>query len=139
MADNSHRGWWQFSLRTVFWLMLCMAVGSGAYRWGFNAGRIYKEPASGNPFGRAKVYYVEDLLPLGAAGGTAAALKEIETQVYTNVLPETWKDRGGKASIESFDTNSSLVVWHNDLGQKQVATYLRKMRERRASDDPLQR
>ena len=134
MPDSFRRNWIQFSLRTCLWLMLCIALSFGAYRWGFDKG--FTEGANqrsqvGTAF--AKVYQVEDLLLPSLAQGKAGALSAdpLVHDIRANVLPNTWNQNGGAASIAAFNSNASIVVSHDQDGHERIADYLEARRRKR--------
>ena len=77
-----------------------------------------------------RVYAVSDLVKLDAAKGTPdfvpllAALKK-------DVLPDSWSDKGGQATIRGFDSTSSIVVRHTSAGHVAIADYLDQRRQRK--------
>ena len=130
MAESSRRTWIQFSLRTVLWVMLCVAIGFGAYRWGYDAGitdQKNERQEVGNTF--AMVYYVGDTTP----GTTVASQSQVDFErligeLTSEVLPNTWPDRGGAAAIKEFATNQAIVVNHDQDGHERIARYLKRRR-----------
>jgi len=129
MADNRCRTWTQLSLRTILWIMLCVGLGFGMYRQGFQAGRNYKEPPPAPAIGYAQVYYIEDLLDSGLYESSRQGFDDIRQQVTTNVLPASWTENGGKASVRMFESNRTLVVRHDKSGHERVASYLKFLRQ----------
>jgi len=62
---------------------------------------------------------------------TTAALVVLVRKIKADVLPDTWTDAGGSATIEGFPTNLSLVVSHSENGLQAVGDYLNELRRRR--------
>jgi hypothetical protein len=48
--------------------------------------------------------------------------------IKTEVLPKSWEDRGGRASISPFETNLSLVVSQTQKGHQQLTELLDNLR-----------
>src|SRR5688500_6579629 len=128
MQDQSRRAWVQFCLRTVLCIMLCVGIGLGTYRQGFQDGRNYKEPPPKPSFGYASVYYVEDLLAAGSCEDAASGLDDIRHRITAIVLPQSWKENGGKDDVRVFEANYSLVVMQDQSGHEEVASYLKSLR-----------
>jgi len=140
MADNSRRGWWQFSLRKVFWLMLLIAVALTAHRRGYNSGfsigfdsgvsdGLNRRQVVGDAY--TKVYDVADLLSDAPTDETpATAANNFVRDVRTNVLPSTWVENGGHAAISLFADKFMLVVSHDQDGQERVAEFLAQCRDK---------
>jgi hypothetical protein len=114
----------QFQLRTVFWLMLCLAIGLGAYRLGFDTG--FREGSGRRrPAIYTKVYDVGHLVRMKRVGGEVVPDCDILIeQIRKNVLPDTWVEHGGQASIRFFPANRALIVSHHYVGQERVSKYL---------------
>jgi len=129
MSNGNRRTLIQFSLRTIFWVMLCVGIGVGTYGQGFQDGRNYKEPPLKPPFGYAKVYYVEDVLAAGRHESAARDLDEIRQQITATVLAASWAENGGRAQIRAWEAGSAFVVMHDQSGHEQVASYLESLRE----------
>jgi hypothetical protein len=133
MEQQSRRSWVQFSMRSILWLMLCVAVGFAAYRRGFDDG--FADGAnSRHHVGETyvKAYHVADLmLPILANGKTTSLDSErLIRDITANVLPNTWNENGGQAGIRAFERNLSLVVSHDQDGHDRVAAYLTKRRDK---------
>lgn len=133
MADNPRRGWWQFSLASIFWLMLCIAIGIGAYRWGYDAG--FADQAHQRRFvgmTQARVYSVADLLPTKpTATGINADGDAFLRDLQARVLPNTWTENAGDADAQFFVTNLSIVVAHDDDGHDRILKYIKHLRSQK--------
>ena len=139
MADNSRRGSWQFSLRTLLWLMLLIGVGLTAHRRGYDTGHktgfdsgvnegINRRKVVGQSY--AKVYWVTDLLVAGDANIAALITGEgLVKDLRKKVLPGTWMQKGGQAAVSLMDEGDRLVVSHDQEGQERVAEYLEERRQ----------
>ena len=129
--ETPSRAWFQYRLRSILWLLVCVAVGFAAYRRGFDDGFV--DGANSRAYvGQAYLmaYYVKDLLPQKPLNG-----KPVETssdsliqEITTNVLPNTWDKNGGQAVIRSLN-NRSLVVSHDRDGHNQIAACLKQRRD----------
>lgn len=129
------RRFFQFRLSSLFWLMLCICVGIGAYRQGYKSG--HSDRANGRKEVGSTynvVHSVLDIVPMTRTQtGVTADLDGLVRDLTADVLPETWDTRGGEASIAKFSTNLSLVVSHDSDGQQRVAEYLSRLRKKRKS------
>lgn len=137
VSDSPRRSRIQFSLRSILWLMLCIAVAFAANRRGFDKGfaRGFADGANsrehvGITF--AKVYYVEDFLWPELENGKPVSLysEALIRDLTANVLPNTWQKNGGDAAIRSFDSNGTLLILHDQDGHDRVAEYLKRRREK---------
>ena len=130
MADNPRRGWWQFRLASIFWLMLSIGIGIGAYRWGYDAG--YSDHSHQREFVgmvRLRVYSVADLLPTKpAASDLNVDGKAFIRDLQMEVLPNTWTENGGDANATFFATNRTIVVSHDDEGHDRILEYIKSLR-----------
>lgn len=101
MVDQLRRKWIQFSLRTCLWLMLCIALSFGAYRWGFDQGFTGGLTVGANQRSQvgtayAKVYQVEDLLVFSSAPGkrgvfnTEPLVRDIRVNVPAEYMEPKW-------------------------------------------------
>ena len=137
MDAKTPKKYWQFRLRTLLWLMLCLAIGLGAYRAGFDNGyadRINQREEVGATF--AASYDVRDVVPTRkTATGTVVEFDPLIRDVEANVLPKTWSSNGGQACIAEFATNLTLVVSHDKDGHERVAAYLETLREKKARQE----
>lgn len=133
MADSSPRKWLQFRLRTILWLMLCIAIGIGAYRHGYYAG-IEDQANRRSQVGSMviKAYHVADVVQMRKTGsGVVLDLQGLAQDVSTQVLPNTWDENGGDASVLGLDANASLVIRHDKDGHERIAAYLERLREKK--------
>ena len=140
MADNSRRGWWQFSLRTVLWLMLVIGVGLTAHHRGYDAGHktgfnsglsegMNRRKVVGQSY--AKVYSVTELLGAADANNASSITGEdLVRDLRERVLPSTWMQKGGDAAVTLMDDGDKLVVSHDQDGQERVAEYLEGRRQK---------
>lgn len=137
MDEPNPRKYWQFRLRTLLWLMLCIVIGLGAYRAGFENGfadRFNQREEVGATF--AASYDVRDVVPTRRIStGVVLQFDPLIRDVKANVLPKTWRSNGGEADIAEFATNITLVVNHDKDGHERVAAYLEKLREKKARQD----
>jgi len=117
--------------------MLCLVIGLGAYRAGFENGyadRINQREEVGATF--AASYDVRDVVPTRRTStGTVVEFDPLIRDVEANVLPKTWKSNGGQACIAEFATNLTLVVSHDKDGHERVSAYLETLREKKARQE----
>jgi hypothetical protein len=73
----------------------------------------------------AVVYSVGDIVK---AANSGPDFRSLVNKISEEVLPETWNQRDGGASIAAFATNLSLVVTQNEEGHEQVKAFLQKLR-----------
>lgn len=139
MADSSRRNWSQFSLRTVLWTTLCIAIGFGAYRCGFNAGvtaGIEQRYRVGWVY--AKLYQVSDLLNR-SKGDSDEKADLLVKSITGEVLPKTWQQNGGGASIAYYAEKKSVVISHDQDGHERIADHLEQLRSSRFGKSPQSR
>ncbi|MBC7853787.1 MAG: hypothetical protein IAF94_10155 [Pirellulaceae bacterium] len=133
MDDKTPRRYWQFSVRTLLWLMLCIAIGFGAYRTGFENGysdHLNQRQEVGKTF--AASYDVSDVIPCRKTNTAVIVdFDPLINDVTKSVLPNTWEKNGGEASVAEFATNLSLVVSHDKDGHERVAVYLEELRRKK--------
>ncbi len=130
--------WWRprFRVASLLWLMLCVALTLGTYRWAYENGR--EDALAQRTFvGRThpRVYYVQDAIPMPAAragGGVVLDFDSIIGDLQREVLPNTWERNGGSATVAEFPSNISLVVTHDDDGHERIAAWLNRQREQLA-------
>ena len=140
MADNSRRGSWQFSLRTVLWVMLVIGVGLTAHHQGYDAGHktgfdsgvnegMNRRKVVGQSY--ARVYLVKDLLAAADADNASSITGEdLVRDLRAKVLPSTWMQKGGDAALSVMDDGDKLVVSHDQDGHERVAEYLEGRRQK---------
>jgi len=136
MADTARSSWLQFSLRTLLWIMLCVAIGIAAYRRGFEAGTtdaINKRRLVVNP--QFRVYDLTEIVRSGPRG--QADLDILVSDLTAKVLPNTWVDRGGAASIAIDQRVHMLIVSHDQDGHKRIVQYLDQRRQRPKQNQQL--
>src|SRR5262245_23556061 len=104
----------KFSLRDLCWLLLTIAIVLGAYRWGFQSGRVYQDPIV--------ISTHAHILPfkLNNAGG-ALRCKHIRQCVE----PDTWEE---PESVLDFvpDTNT-LIVRNTNQVQNQIVAAIKEL------------
>lgn len=134
VVDSARRRWWQFSLRTVFLLVLVAALVLGSYRFGFRAGYdngIVDGLNHRKWVGRmyAQAYYVTDLVKLRPNDNNVAAeATRLIQNINVHVLPGTWNTNGGEAAISYVDAQRTLVVSHDQDGHERIAEFLEQLR-----------
>ena len=137
MDVKTPRRYWQFRLRTLLWLMLCIVIGFGAYRQGFERGadvRFSQRQEVG--LTTTVAYNVSDVLPMTKTkSGVIVDFDWLIRDMEKNVLPRTWNSNGGEASIAEFAPNLSLVVSHDKDGHARVAEYLDGLRKKKKEQE----
>jgi len=139
MDVKTPRRFGQFRLRTLLWLMLCIVIGLGAYRAGFENGyadHLNQRQEVGKTF--AASYDVSDVIPCQKTN--TAVIVDFDSlirDVTESVLPNTWEKNGGEASVAEFATNLSLVVNHDKDGHERVAAYLEEMRRKKNKEQRI--
>ena len=133
MVDNPPRKWLQFRLQSILWLMLCIAIGLGTYWRGYQAGladKANQRSQVGSMY--VKVYNVADVVPVQETNASVAAdLKGLAREICGQVLPNTWTENGGNASVAGFEANVSLVICHDQDGHERIAAYLGRLRAKK--------
>jgi general secretion pathway protein D len=66
--------------------------------------------------------------PGGLGGGVIADFDSLIQLITTTIAPQSWDDVGGPGSVESFDTNLSLVVSQTQDVHEQIADLLEQLR-----------
>lgn len=135
MSETSRSWRPRFRLASLLWLMLCVALTLGTYRWAYQRGR--EDALAQRTFvGRThpRVYYVQDAMPMPAtqSGGVVLNFDSIIGDLTKEVLPNTWEESGGSATVAEFPTNISLVVSHDEDGHERIAAWMTRRREQLA-------
>jgi hypothetical protein len=126
----------RFRLASLLWLMLCVALTIGTYRWAYESGR--EDALAQRTFvGRThnRVYDLQDVMPmppLPASGGVVLDFDAVMQDLQKDVLPNTWEKNGGSATMVEFPTNISLVVSHDSDGHERIAAWMKRRREQLA-------
>lgn len=131
MAHKSLRQWFQINLRSLLWLMLCIAVGIGGYRRGFDVG-FEDGTNQRNRVGTrwARVYDIRDLVLSKRLNGAVVPDGEfLIRDITAHVLPNTWNENGGQALIKFDAPNLALVVSHDRDGLNRVEDYIERLRQ----------
>jgi len=120
----------QFGLRTILWIMLLIASVITAYqrgyRTGFFQGENYRNSV-GVPY--IKPYPVADLVTFDPA--TTSNLRyadDLIGDLCKEVLPNTWVEQGGQATVAAYASNGTIVVSHDQDGHNRIAAYLEQRR-----------
>ncbi len=125
----------QFTLVTLFILMLCVAGTLSGYRVGFDQGYVRGERKRQSEAPFPKVYAVADLVK-PQVDDPSAALPNYDTLIeliQQIIAPDSWADAGGSGAIESFPTNLSLVIRQTEDVHEQIESLLTKIRAANAS------
>jgi hypothetical protein len=103
----------KFTLRTLCFLILVLALILGSYRWGFRAGREYRDPVV--------VSTQAHRLPfqLDSEGGD-----HLCKYISQTVEPQTWEDADSYLLYAS-DANQVIVRNHNRVHQ-QIAALIKE-------------
>ena len=138
MADTVRRAWWQFSLQSVLWLTLAIAVGLAAHRRGYEAGYGSGFGAGVNDglnrrravsFSYVKNHHVMDLVQNSlSAEATESFGNRLVAEIRSKVLPATWLEARGQAFIQYYDDQQVVAVSHDEDGQQRVAEFLSQRR-----------
>lgn len=97
-------------LRDLFWLMLVVAAGFGAYRWGFQARREYIDPLG--------VTTIAHRLPFALDSQGGDNLCQLIT---TTIQPDTWSEVNGAGKLAYLPTTNTLVVTNRRTVQGDIA------------------
>ena len=133
MSETSRRWRPRFRLASLLWLMLCVALTIGTYRWAYESG--HEDALAQRTFvGRthARTYDLKDVMPIPASttgGGVVLDFDSVMQDLQNEVLPNTWAKNGGSATMAEFPTNISLVVSHDDDGHERIAAWLKRRKE----------
>jgi hypothetical protein len=133
--------WWRprFRLASLLWLMLCIALAIGMYRCGYQTGHddaLNQRTFMGTT--NVRVYEVASIVPMnpGINGAVIADFDSLMSDLKKEVLPYTWDDRGGGATMAEFPTNMSLVISHDEDGHERIGKWLRQRRDQTAKLQP---
>lgn len=122
----------QFRLQSLLWVMVLIAVAITAYKSGYRTGFVRGENhrrSVGESY--AKAYHIADLVSFNPA--TTSDLlyaDDLVRDLCQKVLPRTWQEQGGKASISGYAKNGMIVVSHDQDGHDRIADYLEQRRQR---------
>ncbi len=137
MATEKTRPWLQFSLRTILWVFLSIALGLAAYRRGLTVGEqvgfrkgeeawLLKEP---NANWRQRVYRVSDLLEPGKdAQDTQLSADALVSSIQADVLPSSWDKSGGGGTIAYFKSTGEFVINQHTVTHARIESYLNQRR-----------
>ena len=138
MADNSRRGWWQFSLQSVLWIMLVIGIGLAAHRQGYETGSKAGFDAGLNDglnrrsavsFSYTKNHHVMDLVRNSLPVETTESFGDrLVAEIRLKVLPNTWLEARGQAFAQYYDDQKVIAVSHDEDGQQRVAAFLSQRR-----------
>ena len=122
-----------FRLASLLWLMLCVALAIGMYRYGYQVG--HEDALNTRTFvgkTHARVYDVSEIISPAVTGSSAYDFDPLMRQFQSEVLPNTWDGNGGTATMAEFPTNLSLVISHDEDGHERIGKWLRQRREQEA-------
>ena len=137
MDKTKSHPWLQFSLRTMLWIFLSIALGLAAYRRGLTVGEqvgfqkgeeawLMKEP---NLNWVQKVYRVTDLLePETSPGDSQRRADLLVSSIEADILPSSWDKNGGGGRISYFGTSGDLVINQHPIAHKRIENYLNQRR-----------
>jgi hypothetical protein len=129
----------RFRLASLLWLMLCVALTIGMYRYGYQSG--HEDALNQRAFvgtTNPRIYEVAKIVPMkpGTGGGVIADFDSLMADLKKEVLPYTWDDQGGAATMAEFPTNLSLVVSHDEDGHERIGKWIRQRREEATQRSP---
>lgn len=139
MAVEKSRPWFQFSLRTMLWIFLSIALGMAAYRRGLAVGEqmgfqkgeeawLLKEP---NSNWVQRVYRVTDLLESATnTQDLQLSADQLVSNIQFTVLPSSWDTNGGGGTIAFFRTSGDLVINQHPIAHTRIENYLNQRRIR---------
>ena len=109
----------RLTLGVALILIAILACGIAGYRYYLRNIRTH-----------VTAYHVDDLLPDVAPGRsrTASDFASLIASIQAQVMPSSWKARGGKGSIQEFLLNGSLIVRTSESGHEQIVAFLRQKR-----------
>ena len=119
----------QFSLRTILWMMVVVAAAISAYRSGYIAGLVEAENRRKSVGTYAKAYNVADLVAFDPTATSELDYAYALIQdLRRDVLPKSWNEQGGPATLAAYANNKVIVVSHDQNGHDNIAEYLQRRR-----------
>jgi hypothetical protein len=78
-----------------------------------------------------RVYYVSEIVPVRPTkgGGVVIDFDSLMDDLKREVLPNTWDDKGGLATMAEFPTNISIVISHDQDGHDRIAAWMKRRRQ----------
>ncbi|PHQ36499.1 hypothetical protein [Rhodopirellula bahusiensis] len=123
----------KFGIKTALLLVLLVAIGLGAYKWGrrngIDDGYLTGYEEGWNDSMSAKVtkaeYRVYDMLSKSQEHSDVhAALDDFLEEVQTLVEPNSWERNGGPASLSVYPQNFSLIVHQTGRGHEALKEFI---------------
>lgn len=121
----------QFTLRTILWTMFLVAAVIVAYKRGFQVGFLQGENfRNAVSIAYVKAYNIADLVTFDPA--TTSDLlyaDDLKRDICNDVLPNTWTERGGPATLSANWPLRTIVIYHDRDGHERIASYLEHRRK----------
>jgi hypothetical protein len=129
--SESFRPWRpRFRLASLLWLILCVALTLGTYRWAYQRGR--EDALAQRTFGRShpRVYDLKDVIPATTTGsGVLIEFNSIVQDLKKEVLPNTWQERGGCAMVVEHPNKFALLIFHDDEAHERIAAWMKRRQQ----------
>ena len=125
----------QFGLKTLLFVILCIAGILAGYRAGFYQGAESKRRQSIYP----KTYRVTDLADVVTTpSGDIESWSSLIQIITRTIDPESWADVGGPGSIQEFPPSKSLVINQTGENHDRIEALFAELRQsRKASEAKL--
>ena len=123
----------QFGLRTLLFVILCIAGMLAGYRAGFYQGAETKRRQSIY----AKTYQVVELTDLVTtpSGEVKKSYDTLIQIILKNVEPDSWDSVGGPGSIQEFPPSKSLVINQTGENHDRIEALFAELRQSRKTGD----
>jgi hypothetical protein len=128
--------WWRprFCLASLLWLTTGVAISIGMYRHGYRRGQedaVNNRTLVANMVGH--YYFVSKIVPKKSVGGKLVNdFDTLMSDLRREVLPYTWKEKGGPAWMGADPASNALQICHDDDGHERIGQWIRKRREESA-------
>jgi hypothetical protein len=132
MPDPSPRSRrWQFTLRTLLFVMLCLSGMLAGFQFGYYRGAWQRR----NETMFTKVYPVGDLVQQGSAAGPD--FTPIIDMLTSVIDAQSWSDVGGPGDITGMEDPPTLVIAQTGANHDAIAALLADLRAAKTTGGKL--
>lgn len=134
-SSSPRRSYWQFSVRTLLFVTLCVAGTIAGFRFGYYRGQDERRLQSLV----TKVYDLTDVAPLDSVSGRHD-LDAVTDMVTSTIDPNNWSSVGGSGSIVAFTPSPPTLVIHQSVANHEaIASLFDDLRKTQNSSESRQR